>query len=426
MTLSQLAGTELSRQAIHLIEAGKSRPSMPTLELIARRTGKPVSFFLSPARGGQLAMADERVLELQRLCAQQQFQGAVGLGEKVLADSPPPSVAAQVNHYLGQALIKLNRADEALAHLHRAQGLLEDEPDPWLAVDLADWEACALYLKEDSRALAVAEKALRLCRETDPRLPGTEARILEHLATIHVKNHSYDRAITYYEEALDTAGGIRDLSRMGRTYHGLGIAYQQLGNLERATEFTHKALALFALERDQALVARGENELGLLLMRQGQVARAEELFRGALAHFAEAGVELSKSHVLLSLAELKMGAGRLDEAGQLLDQAIDLATRLGETLALSTGHLMRGQLYSRLERHAQSDIEFGAAFGLLSEAGLQDRLAEGHADYAEVLQQRGDTAGASEHWREAAQIALRKTPQRSSSADIAQGSNTAV
>lgn len=426
MTLSQLAGAELSRQAIHLVETGKSKPSMLTLELIASRTGKPVSFFLSPARGGQLAAADERVLELQRLCVQQHFQGAVELGEKILADGPPPSVAAQVNHYLGQALAKLNRADEALAYLHRAQALLQGEPDPWLAADCADWEACALYLKEDSRALTVGEEALRLCRETDPRLPGTEARILEHLATIHVKNHSYDRAITYYEEALDTAGAIRDLSRMGRTYHGLGIAYQQLGNLERATEFTHKALALFALERDQALIARGENELGLLLMRQGQVARAEELFRGAIAHFEAAGVEQSKSHVLLSLAELKMGAGHLDEAGQLLDKAIELATRLGETLALSTGHLLRGRLYARLDRRAQSDMEFAAAFGLLSGAGLHDRLAESHADYAEVLEQRGDAAGASEHWREAAQIALRKSTQLPSRADIAQGSNTAV
>jgi hypothetical protein len=50
------------------------------------------------------------------------------------------------------------------------------------------------------RALSVAEGALRLCRATKPRLPGTEARILEHIATIHVKNHSFDRAITFYEE----------------------------------------------------------------------------------------------------------------------------------------------------------------------------------------------------------------------------------
>ncbi len=54
---------------------------------------------------------------------------------------------------------------------------------------------------EDPRALSIAENALKQCRATEPRHPGTEARILEHIATIHVKNHSFDQAIRLYEEA---------------------------------------------------------------------------------------------------------------------------------------------------------------------------------------------------------------------------------
>jgi len=41
----------VTRAAIHLIETGKARPSMHTLELIASVTGKPLSFFL--ADGGR-------------------------------------------------------------------------------------------------------------------------------------------------------------------------------------------------------------------------------------------------------------------------------------------------------------------------------------------------------------------------------------
>src|SRR6266571_1007977 len=134
---------------------------------------------------------------------------ALQLGLRMLERPLPAAVEARVQHYVGQALARLTRPDEALVHLRRAQMLLEVEPDPWLAVECADWEACALSLKEDSRALSVAEEALRLCRATQPRLPGTEARILEHIATIHVKNHTFDQAIAYYEEALQAAGAVR-------------------------------------------------------------------------------------------------------------------------------------------------------------------------------------------------------------------------
>jgi tetratricopeptide (TPR) repeat protein len=344
---------------------------------------------------------------------------------ETLKSSLPGRIEAHVQHYVGQALVKLNRPDAALHHLQRAQLLLAEQSDPWLAVECADWEACALYLKEDSRAQGVAERALRLCRTTKPRLPGTEARILEHLATIHVHSHSYDRAITYYEEALAAAGSVRDLSRMARTYHGLGIAYQNLGDLERASEFTNKALALYALERDKALIARGENELGLLLMRQGDLRRAEELFQSALANLSEAGIERARSHVLISLSELKLASGSLDESIALAGEAIEFATRLGETLALSSAHQLAGLAFARSNRPNQADAEFSAAFRALADSGFDERLAECHATYAEILDSRGNATAAAPHWREAARLALRRDHSTAAAAGSEQGRRTA-
>lgn len=411
--MSQVAGSDLTRQAIFLIETGKTRPSIRTLEMIASRTGRPADSFLVGSRANQPKahdVADAGVEQLQGLCLQQRFDEAIALGLRLLQRPMPTTVETGVRHYVGQALVRSSRPDEALEHLRRAQILLESEPDPWLAVECADWEACALYLKEDSRALAVAERALRLCRATEPRLPGTEARILEHIATIHVKNHTYDRAITYYEEALQIAGGVRDFSRLGRTYHGLSIAYQERGDLARAVEFTHKALALYGLEHDTTLLARGENELGLLLMRQGQTARAEDAFRTALAHFDEAGTERAKSHVLLSLGELLLQVGRYQDGIDIVKKAVQMARRLDEKLAWGSGQQLLAQLYERTGRRELADKEFGGAMRLLRAEGLKDRLAEAHASYAEMLERRGDSRRANRHWKEAANLALRRQP----------------
>ncbi len=410
--MSQLAGSDFTRQTVFLIEAGKTRPSKRTLEIIASRTGKAPDAFLTAPGDNQApdgrAVSDARVEELQAFCLQQQFDDAITLGLRILERPIAPKLEAQVRHYVGQALVRSTRPDEALEHLRRAQVLMEQEPDPWLAVECADWEASALYLKEDSRALSTAERALSLCRATEPRLPGTEARILEHIATIHVKNHTYDRAINFYEEALQAAGTVRDLPRLGRTYHGLGIAYQERGDLGRAIEYTHKALALYALERDLALQANGENELGLLLMRQGQVERAEEAFRAALTHLEQAGTERTKSHVLLSLGELQLRIGSHDDGIQTVRQAIDLAKRLDERLAQAAGRELLGQLYERVDKQGLADKEFRLAMRLLSSERLSDRLAETHASYAAVLEARGDSRRAMRHWKQAANLALGK------------------
>lgn len=47
LSLAGLAGAEVSRAFIHQLEQGLARPSVQVLEVIARRTGKPVSFFTS-------------------------------------------------------------------------------------------------------------------------------------------------------------------------------------------------------------------------------------------------------------------------------------------------------------------------------------------------------------------------------------------
>jgi len=47
LSLRQIAAGQVSAPAIHLIEHGKTRPSMETLRLIARQTGKPLDFFIA-------------------------------------------------------------------------------------------------------------------------------------------------------------------------------------------------------------------------------------------------------------------------------------------------------------------------------------------------------------------------------------------
>lgn len=46
LSLADIAGDEVSRTQIHFIEHGRSRPSQRVLDLIAARTGKPVSYFV--------------------------------------------------------------------------------------------------------------------------------------------------------------------------------------------------------------------------------------------------------------------------------------------------------------------------------------------------------------------------------------------
>ncbi len=403
LSLAQVAAGYISRGAIHLIETGRSRPSMQTLELIARRTKRPISYFLAAAKEASSPIherpVDPRIDELEQLCLAGDLRSAVDKATGLLEGVHDAWTEAKARFYLGQALVRLSRLALGETHLSRARALFEQLGDQWLAVECLDWEASALYLQEKPEALPLAEEALRRCRGLTPVPVATEVRILGHIAAIHLSRHDSEKAIQVYEAAIDAAGSIRDLSRLARMYSALSVAHRELGNLSHAATYSHKALALATLERDQASVAVSENNLGLVLLQEGQLEAAEGHLRRSLEICDELRLERGKSHVLLSLGELFLLRGGYADAEGYFLEGVALAERLGERMTLALAHQFLGRLAALNGSIERTDDEFGKALALLADLKVPERLMECRTIYATVLEERGDLKSALEQWK---------------------------
>lgn len=58
LSLSAVAGSEISRTFVHQVEHGVSRPSLDVLKLIARRTGKPLDYFIPSSKSRDITYAE--------------------------------------------------------------------------------------------------------------------------------------------------------------------------------------------------------------------------------------------------------------------------------------------------------------------------------------------------------------------------------
>lgn len=326
-------------------------------------------------------MADSRIAELERLSEQQRYVELQELARALLRE-PSRGLWAYGHLYLGQALNRLFQPEEAIEHLQRARELFEALDEPWLAAESLEWEAGARYLKEDPEALAMAQEALRRYRELEPRETEVESRMLEHIGTIMVRHRRFLPARGCYEEALRVAGRKLDISRLARIYHGLGTCHASLGEPQRAIELMSRAVTLYGVENDirpQAArvdLPRAEGDLGMCHLTQGDLASAEQLFRAALDHLAETGVERLRSRGLLSMATLRQAQGRLDDALALIDEAIALAGRLDEQIALAMAYEQQAEVRAERGWHDRADESFARAIEILERAGLEDRRAQ--------------------------------------------------
>jgi tetratricopeptide (TPR) repeat protein len=408
LSLAGVAGSDLTRAAIHLIETGKSRPSMPTLELIARRTGKPLSFFLAPEGSGGTGgiPAQRRMAELERLVESDDHAAVIEAATELLTRTTDTWDLGRMHLWIGRALIQLRRASDAVQHARVARDLFERLGDEWLAVEALDWEASALYMEQEPSALELTQEALERCRRLEPAQPALEARILSHLAAIHNLRYDWDSAVKNYEAALALSEQIRDLGRLARMYQGLGISYDGMGRPDQALAYTNKALAIYSMLNDQVSIAATENSLGLVLLKLGDVPAAERQLRSSIDHFNELGITKTLSHSVLSLAELELSRGGLDEADRLVRQAMTLATEHQERLSIGLGHQYLGQVAAGRGEHEECDRSFALALEIFGDEEALERLIDCHSAYAHVLEDRGDTRGALEQTKRA--LAVRR------------------
>lgn len=397
LSLAGVAGQDLTRAAIHLIETGKSRPSMPTLELISRRTGKPLSYFLAPedglSRSGGSA-AERRMLEIEQLLETGQMAETVAAATELLPSVSDPWDLARLHLWIGRAQVQLRSAEAAVGHLRIARDLFERQGDEWLAVEALDWEGSALYIEHDPGALALTEQALARARALEPRDTALEVRILSHLGNILNLRYDWEGAVKYLQAAIELSDQVRDLGRIARMYQALGISYEGMGRPDQGLGYTQKAMVIFRMLNDQVSMASVENSLGLLMMRMGDLAGAENQLRASIRHMGELGIKRAVSHPILSLAELQIARGSLDDADRSVREAMTLAAENDERLSIGLGHQFLGQIAGARREEAEADRNFEQALAIFTQEDATERLVDCRSAYARVLEERGDTRGA--------------------------------
>ena len=398
LSLAQVGGLDLTRQAVHLIETGKVRPSMRSLRILAHRLHVPVNALLATV-DTQGPFDQDTIAELEDL-RRRQHEQALARGREILDWARSSELIASAHRAVGEALCHLDRPQEALGHLLQARELFEAmDGDHGQAAETMELEALALQIAEDPQALTIAREALRRCRSVKERLPEVESRILQRLGTILAARREFRAALAHYQKALEVAGGVRDLVRLARLYHGLAICHTGDGDVRLAVELLFKAHTLYEAEERLALastgsdLARVENDIGDLLMRQGDLSRAEGLLMSSLSRYEQAGLERRLSPMLLTLAELRQRQGRLGESVQIIRRAIDLAHRLEETQALAVGYRHLGEVQVAMSEREAAAASFDRALAILRSAGLDRRYADcvaardralGHAGAAEA------------------------------------------
>jgi tetratricopeptide (TPR) repeat protein len=403
LSLADVAEGEVTRGTIHLVETGKMRPSRRTLQLIARKTGRPLTYFLEGPEGGEEQSALRSQVEC--LLLSDDFPATVDLGLCALERPLEPHVEAEIRFFVGRAYTRMSQGGSALIHLRRARQLFEEAGDLRMTVKSIAQEASALSSIDDPAAVDRALEALQLCEQIRPPRPGLQSHVLILLGTIHNRRSNWGRAIRFLRQGLEMQLEKPNPRQAAVARDGLSWAYQRLGRWEEARENAEAAYAFGSTSLDPRDRAKSGHNLGYLLFHQGELEDAERYFRHAIRVCVEHGLRRDEADITLALAQIHLRRRELDAAEACARTVLELAERGHTYRADAHAWRLLGTLALERDDCLAAREAFDEAVDRFTELELPDQASECLAEYAQALEARGMVEESLTYWREAAAAA---------------------
>lgn len=395
LSLGQIARGDISRTAIYFVETGKAKPSQETLELIAARTGHPIDFFLSGAKGTELH-PELRIAELERLLATGDNAGVVDAAGAALAQSFDGATIARIKLLVSMAHLRLAQPIRGRRLAIEARDFFEKSGDLEGVAEALGHEAQAAGLLQDAASVKIAEGALATCRSLKPVPLALEARLLRVLGHQMLNGERWPEAIACYDEAIAKGGVVHDLQQLSLLYSGMSYAHQEMGQIAEASRYAQKALTIHETLQDRLSQARSLNNLGWMLTKLGELASARSHIDRAIRIFEDEHVELGLAEVLMSLAGLELREGRLETAVATARRSLALSSRLNESWTASEAYALLGRVAGERGQDAEAHEAYAQAIAHAERIG-GSRLSRVYEWYAEFLESRGSFADANRY-----------------------------
>lgn len=349
LSQQQLAGQELTRAFISLVEQGKCTPSTDSLTIIARRLGKPIEYFLK-----QDANDESETVELLTAASQQAFErgelatavrlaaGAVKMSERV----PNGMVQLQARENLYDIHFRSHRAEAALEQLEEILELHKARGDRGaMAHTHLNMTKCYIQLEEFGTARRHGQKALRLT-EGKKSLRVLRARVCQSLGHCHYLLGDLDAAIQIYRLGIEVCRELMDKPRLAMMHLDAGVMFLTQGQWKEAQHHTELALHLFA-ELRLPLEAFARHNLAVIYLERHLPQQALPLLEECLQNYRQQGDLAREAQILDELSRYHFMVGKLDLAEQTCEEAL-------RRLDLQDDGVLRGRVYRMLGRVARA------------------------------------------------------------------------
>jgi tetratricopeptide (TPR) repeat protein len=314
--------------------------------------------------------------------------GAEGELRKLAAHDWEDELAAELHRALeplheAEGLVSRGRYAELLAYLkQRSEAQLEKSPT--LALLYGIGHARLARLDDGQRWAMVALAGAR--RHSDRPL---QMRALNVCGAIALERGAIPDATNYFARAQELAVQDGDQATLGRCANNLGIVECLQGDYGRAVGSYTRALAAYQQARHEPGVAEAQHNLGIAYRELGKLDRALEAADTALLHANRLGDRRLKAQALAGRAEISLARGEPALARREVERALATHRELHDTVLEVEDLRILALAMAALNQQAEAEALLRDVIARATPHARPLLIASAQRDLARLLAGRG-------------------------------------
>ncbi len=331
---------------------------------------------LSAARGHHALLAEARLTLSVALEMQGQFRESLD----ALSMYEDPEMRARLDLDLSarvriQIALAYNYNRDCPKAISVLKATLRDLPEHGATTGAAFGALARVYrtLTEFPIARGYSQNALECYRQTGDWRGLAETYF--GLAIADIQEGKHEAALQNFNQTIQLVGDRPATYLLGRTYSNMAGACYFLKRPQDGIRYLETAIAYYERTDHKASAAEAYNNLAINLVLIGQWDRAQAALEKALS-IAQDVDGPEQPMILDSLGELLMLRGELDEAKNLLERAVALATEMGHNWYRCQTHRTLGRCCLAMKQIESALTQAKSALTLAELIGDRQAICE--------------------------------------------------
>jgi tetratricopeptide (TPR) repeat protein len=269
---------------------------------------------------------------------------------------------------------------------------------------LTDFGMISYYLGELDRALEYYEKALELDEELERK--GGIAAELGNIGATYLAKGELDKALDYTKKALKLFEELGRKDGIAILLRNIGYVKLDKGEHEKALEYYEKALKLAEELGRKEEIAADLGSIGTVYRIKGEHEKALEYFEKALEVDVELGRKEGIANALGNIGIVYRIKGEHEKALEYFEKALEVDVELGRKEGIATALMNIGNVNFDKGELGKALEYYEKALKVFKEVGIRIKTARILINIGDIFVQKGDKNQAMDYYQKAESLAV--------------------